>query len=119
MRFLTLSAALCFLAGSLAQSHDLLIGQAAYGDIVIYKSNECKYAFPLMVRTTDVEYPEPGHQNFAYIKSIFVKDNEEDDTGGYPMLKDGGVGQRFVKIKLKSQRGYGFNFTVTIYGRYS
>lgn len=119
MRFLLLLSVLCLLAASSAQSHDLIIGQAAYGDVVIFKAHECKYAFPLFVRTTDLEYPEPGQHNFAYIKAIYVKDNERDGSGGYPILKAGGVGQRFVKLKLKSQRGGGFNFTVTIYGRYS
>lgn len=100
------------------QSHDLNIGQATFGDVIIYKANEYKYGFPLIVRTSILEYPEPGQHNYAYIKAIYVKDNERDGSGGYPMVSSGGVGQRFVKLKLKSQRSYGFNFTVTIYGRY-
>lgn len=118
MQALTLFSVLCLLAVASCQSHDLVVGQATYGDVVIYKVNEYKYGFPLIVRKTILEYPEPGQANFAYIKAIFIKDNERDGTGGYPTIAAGGVGQRFVKIKLKSQRGYGFNFTVTLYGRF-
>lgn len=118
MRALTAISLLCLLAVSSSQSHDLILGQAAYGDVVIYRLNEYKYGFPFIVRKTEIEYPEPGQHNFAFIRAIFIKDNESDGTGGYPAVVAGGVGQRFVKIKLKSQRGSGFNFTVTIYGRY-
>lgn len=118
MRALSLISLLCVLAAASAQSHDLVLGAASYGDVVIYKVNEYKYGFPLIIRKTTLEFPEQGRTNFAIIKAIYVKDNEKDGTGGYPTIAAGGVGQRFVKIKLKSQRGSGFNFTVTVYGRY-
>ncbi|XP_026752404.1 probable salivary secreted peptide [Galleria mellonella] len=118
MRALTIFTLFCLIAAYSCQSHDLVLGQATYGDVIIYKVNEYKYGFPLFIRTSIIEYPEPGQHNFAYIKAIYVKDNERDGTGGYPTISAGGIGQRFVKIKLKSQRNYGFNFTVTIYGRY-
>ncbi|CAH2098170.1 unnamed protein product [Euphydryas editha] len=109
---------ICFIAASSCQSHDLAMGQATYGDVVLFKVNEYKYGFPLMVRTSIIEYPQPGQQNFAYIKAIFIKDHYIDGNGGYPTISAGGVGQRFAKIKLKSQRSHGFNFTITIYGRF-
>lgn len=118
MRAVTILSFLCVLALSAGQSHDLIMGQATYGDIVIYKVNEYKYGWPLIVRTSTIEFPEPGQQNFAYIKAIYVKDNFIDGNGGYPTILTGGVGQRFVTIKLKSQRHHGFNFTITIYGRF-
>lgn len=118
MRTLSLAVLLCLVASSYCQSHDLVIGQATYGDVIVFKYDEYKYAFPFIVRTSIIEYPEPGHSNYAIIKAIYIKDNDRDGSGGYPSISAGGVGQRFVKIKLKSQRGYGFNFTVSIYGRY-
>ncbi|XP_022115365.1 probable salivary secreted peptide [Pieris rapae] len=118
MRLLSLISLLCLAAAVSSQSHDLSLGQATYGDVIVYKLNEHKYGFPFMVRTSIIEYPEPGQHNFAYIKAIYIKDNERDGTGGYPTISAGGIGQRFVKIKLKSQRGSGMNFTITIYGRY-
>lgn len=119
MGVLTVLSILCLVAAAASQSHDLVAGQASYGDVVIYKVNEYKYGIPLIIRTSYIEYPEAGQHNFAYIKAIFVKDNYVDGNGGYPTISAGGVGQRFVKIKLKSQRSHGFNFTITIYGRYS
>ncbi|CAG9578641.1 unnamed protein product [Danaus chrysippus] len=118
MRVLTLLSLLCLIAAGYCQSHDLAVGQATYGDVIIYRVNEYKYGFPLVVRTSILEYPEPGQHNFAYIRAIYIKDHYNDGNGGYPTISAGGVGQRFVKIKLKSQRSHGFNFTVTIYGRY-
>ncbi|CAK1547760.1 unnamed protein product [Leptosia nina] len=118
MKFLHLVVVICLAAAVSSQSHDLIVGQATYGDVIVFKQNEYKYGFPFMVRTSIIEYPEPGQHNFAYIKAIYVKDNERDGSGGYPTISSGGVGQRFVKIKLKTQRGYGMNFTITIYGRY-
>ncbi|CAF4770059.1 unnamed protein product [Pieris macdunnoughi] len=118
MRLLSLISLLCLAAAVSSQSHDLSLGQATYGDVIVYKLNEYKYGFPFMVRSSIIEYPEPGQHNFAYIKAIYIKDNERDGTGGYPTISAGGIGQRFVKIKLKSQRGSGMNFTITIYGRY-
>lgn len=108
----------CLIAGVLSQSHDLSLGTNSYGDIIIYKKNEWRNAFPLMVRTSMLDYPEEGLNNFATIKAIFIQDHDKDGSGGYPTIEAGGVGQKFVRIKLKSQRGYGFNFTITIYGRY-
>lgn len=118
MRTSSIAILLCIVAAASCQSHDLVIGQATYGDVIIYKADEVKYGFPFIVRSSIIEYPEPGQNNYAYIKAIYIKDNERDGSGGYPSISAGGVGQRFVKIKLKSQRGNGLNFTVSIYGRF-
>lgn len=117
MRAITIATLLCVFATAFGQ-HDLYLGQVTYGDIVLYRVNEYKYGFPFFVRESTIEYPIQGQVNNAVIRAIFIKDNYSDGNGGYPTLKSGGVGQRFVKIKLKSQRGSGFNFTITIYGRY-
>ncbi|KAI5644687.1 transcription activator MBF2 domain-containing protein [Phthorimaea operculella] len=118
MRAITLLTFFCILAAASSQSHNFYIGTASYGDVVLYKSVEVKYAFPFFVRTTDVKFPEPGKSSYAIITAIYVHDNYNDGSGGYATIRAGGVGQRFVNVHLKSQRGGGFNFTVTIYGRY-
>lgn len=118
MRAITIFPIFCFIATYSCQSHDLVIGQPTYGDIVIYKANEYKYGIPLTVRKSVIEYPEAGQNNFAYIRAINIKDHYRDGNGGYPIISAGGIGQKFVRIKLKSQRGSGFNFTITLYGRY-
>lgn len=100
------------------QSHDLIVGQVTYGDVVLHKENIHKYGFPFIIRTSVVEYPLPGMHNFAQIRAVYAKDHYIDGSGGYPTISAGGINQKFVKLKLKSQRHHGFNFTVTIYGRY-
>lgn len=117
MRAITIATLLCVFAAAYGQ-HDLFLGQVTYGDIVLYRVNEYKYGFPFIVRESNIEYPLPGQVNNAVIRAIYIKDNDRDGNGGYPTVKTGGVGQRFAKIKLKSQRGSGFNFTIIIYGRF-
>lgn len=118
MRAYTVISLFCLLAAASCQSHDLFLGQLSYGDLLVYKINEYKYGFPFIVRTSDIEFPEPGQRSIAYISAVYIKDHYTDGNGGYPIVKSGGVGQKFLKLKLKSQRGHGFNFTVSIYGRY-
>lgn len=118
MKTLCVAILLSLAALASCQSHDLALGQATYGDVIIYKADEIKYAFPMFTRTTVIHYPEPGQSNYAVIRAIYIKDNYRDGSGGYATIGAGGVGQKFVKIKLKSQRGGGLNFTTTIYGRY-
>nr|QTY40867.1 venom polypeptide precursor [Doratifera vulnerans] len=117
MRAVTIILLLSLCSVSYSQSHDLVLGRALPGDLILYKVNEWKYGFPLLVRTSVIEYPELGQSNFAIITAIVIIDNNYDGHGGYPVVEAGGVGQDFVKIKLESERSYGFNFTITIYGR--
>lgn len=117
MRGITVITLFCVFAAAFGQ-HDLYLGQVTYGDLVLYRVNEYKYGFPFFVRESNIEYPLPGQVNNAVIRAIFIKDHDSDGSGGYPTVKSGGIGQRFARIKLKSQRGSGFNFTITIYGRY-
>lgn len=63
-----------------------------------------------------IRYPSYGYSN-ATIKYVSVNDLKTDGTGGYPYLKQGGVGYRNVTIYLKSQRNHGLHFNVTIYGK--
>lgn len=106
----------CFL-GANAQTYDLILGTPTERDVPIYKSREVKYGIPYLERSTVIEFPPPGQQNFAYIRAIVIKDKDRH-AGGYPRIVAGGLGQKYVKIELKSKRDFGFNFMVTIYGRY-
>ncbi|KAJ8708650.1 hypothetical protein PYW08_010032 [Mythimna loreyi] len=119
MRTSSIAIFLCIVAAAACQSHDLVVGQQSYGDVIVYKTDEVKYAFPLFIRTSNIEYPPNGQtNNHVVITAIYIKDNKRDGSGGYPTIKAGGVGQNFVRIKLETQRGEGMNFTITIYGRY-
>ncbi|CAH2098169.1 unnamed protein product [Euphydryas editha] len=118
MRALTLSFFLCFIYA--CQSDDLTIGQASYGDVILFQHYEHKYGFPFIVRTTTIDYPETqkGYtMNMAVITGIFIKDLNRIGEKGYATITAGGVGRRFVEIELKSQRFEGLMFNVTIYGK--
>lgn len=118
MRAITLVTLLCASAVAFGVAHDLTLGQVTYGDVLLYSHNKYKYGFPLFVRDSIVDYPPEGHESRAVIRAIIIKDHEKPGEGGYATVKAGGVGQRFVSLKLKSQRGNGFNFTIKIYGRF-
>lgn len=44
-----------------------------------------------------------------------IKDNATDGTGGFAMIKAGGINYRFVVIYFKSQTGSDIRFSVEIY----
>ena len=51
------------------------------------------------------------------ITAVLVEDLLDDDTGGYPQLVSGGVGEQHVSIKITSQQGCGFHFEFSVYGK--
>nr|QTY40869.1 venom polypeptide precursor [Doratifera vulnerans] len=99
------------------ESHDLILGKAMSGDTLLLTSTEKKIGFPLIKRTSEIVFPEPGKENFAHITAIVIKDKYTDGNGGLATILAGGLGKKFVKIKLATKRGHGFHFTVKIYGR--
>nr|QTY40870.1 venom polypeptide precursor [Doratifera vulnerans] len=118
MRALTVILLFSICSACHSQSHDVTLGRAQPGDVLLYKGEEWKYGFPLFIRTTLFEFPKPNTGNIAYISAIIIRDHYYDGTGGFASIKAGGVGQNFVKIELKSQRHHGFRFTISIYGQF-
>lgn len=45
-----------------------------------------------------------------------MKDNSKSGTGGFAMIKEGGINFRYVKIYFKSQTGGDIKFTIDIFG---
>lgn len=116
MRVITIITFLCVLVD--VYGHDLILGMVSRGDVILFRTNEYKHGFPFFVRESIVEYPPDGEEISAMITAILVKDNDGMDYGGYVKVNSGGIGQRFVSIELKSQRGNRLNFNITIYGKY-
>nr|QTY40868.1 venom polypeptide precursor [Doratifera vulnerans] len=108
----------CLCSVNYSMTHDLVVGRALPSDILLYKVNEWKRGFPLMVRSSTIKYPETKANNYVYISAIYVQDHYYYGHEGYPSIKSGGVGQSSVSIKLKTQRSHGMNFTIFIHGRY-
>lgn len=46
-----------------------------------------------------------------------MRDNATDGTGGFAMIKEGGINFKYVKIYFKSQTGHDIRFVVDIYAQ--
>uniref|UniRef100_U5EYF4 Putative salivary secreted peptide n=1 Tax=Corethrella appendiculata TaxID=1370023 RepID=U5EYF4_9DIPT len=69
-------------------------------------------------KSTELVFPPRGQRNWRNITAINVFDQYYPaGEGGYATLKAGGPRFNHTTIKLKSQRGKGYNFVIEIYGR--
>ncbi|CAK1547764.1 unnamed protein product [Leptosia nina] len=73
--------------------------------------NFAKSAIPLFKRSQEVYFDYPI--NDREIKGIAIIDL--DDGMAEPSITSGGLGFSFAKVKLKSERGSGYNFRIEIY----
>uniref|UniRef100_T1HA45 Uncharacterized protein n=1 Tax=Rhodnius prolixus TaxID=13249 RepID=T1HA45_RHOPR len=69
----------------------------------------------LWCTSREVKYPLRG-QDQLEITYIEIIDNYSNGYGGCPYIVEGGVGNNFVKIYIKSQFNRGFDFEINIYG---
>ncbi|KPJ03563.1 hypothetical protein RR46_01634 [Papilio xuthus] len=70
-------------------------------------------AIPFFKRVTEKVYEVPQVYGNEKIKGIVITDL--DNGLAQPSITLGGLGFKFVNIKLKSERGSGFNFLIEIY----
>lgn len=63
-----------------------------------------------------IRYPPIGGGN-EIITGVRIKDLDTYGQGGFAHINGGGIGSKFVEIKLYSPRNRGFKFQVNIYGR--
>lgn len=118
---ITLCIAVCnALNANLKQSrnHNIIMGSPKIEDYLLFKMDIFKVGIPMTRRKSVVEYPEPGIARYYVIMAIMVTDTMLNHTGGYATIAAGGVGQRFVKIKLSSKKESSFAFSIKIYGRH-
>lgn len=67
-----------------------------------------------------IEYPKdlPSGYNHHYtISALRIYNRFYDGNTATVNILDGGIGRQYVKIKLSSKFGKGFNYLVQIYGR--
>ncbi|XP_075231458.1 putative salivary secreted peptide [Lycorma delicatula] len=95
--------------------HDLIIGNLTSGDRLLYHSGVVAAGRPNKTFTYDLQFPAYGYNNLtiSYLKVIDLLGNGKN---GYPSLKAGGVGYNYTVVSFKSQKGFGLNFNVTIFG---
>lgn len=92
--------------------HNLLVGKAQPGDILLHEEQK-RPGYKMLGRVTHV-FQYSGNR---LITAVVAKDNWDDDTGGDPEIISGGPGQKHVKVKVTSQYMRGFNHTVYVYGK--
>uniref|UniRef100_A0A224Y006 Putative conserved secreted protein n=1 Tax=Panstrongylus lignarius TaxID=156445 RepID=A0A224Y006_9HEMI len=98
-------------------SHDLLIGYTQSGEQLLYSTREKMPKSGLKVKSHDVEWLANPHFVFERITRIEVLDQKHDGSGGCAFLAGGGLGQNYVKLHLKTQRGGSYDFLINIYGK--
>lgn len=92
-------------------------GKPQSGDRLLYREIVRKSASTMRKVTKDITWPAAGEMHNSIINYINATDQYVNGNGGYVTLYGGGVGQKFVTLHFKSQRGHGFNFILDIYGR--
>ncbi|XP_068624016.1 probable salivary secreted peptide [Battus philenor] len=99
---------LFYLATSVLGNGDLTAGYT-YGKQLIHHEIYTKKALPLQKRVEEVEIKAPENRT---IQGIIVKDMKGN---GESYIKRGGIGMNSVTLKLKSEKGHGFKFSVDVY----
>lgn len=87
-----------------------------YEHDLLYKVDIYKGGIPLVIRTSVLEYPEPRLFRYSLIMAMNIQNHLLHETPDCATIISGGVGHKFVRIKLRSQMGDGLNFTIKIYG---
>ncbi|CAB3226117.1 unnamed protein product [Arctia plantaginis] len=96
--------------------HDIEKRSYGYEHDLLYKVDIYKCGIPLVIRTTVLEYPEPRLFRYSLIMAVNIRNHLLNGTQDCATIVSGGVGNKFVRIKLRSQMGEGLNFTIKIYG---
>ena len=94
--------------------HTQEYGTRGSADVVLYEKHVRKYF--IMYKTLQYVFEYRGGSG-ANITSVEARDHWDDDTGGHAEVISGGVGYSYVKVKVTSLMGRGFEFTVTVCGR--
>lgn len=78
----------------------------------VYETTVSANSIPFFKREKFVNFEFPDQ--ISRIKGIAIKDL--DNGLAEPSITMGGLGFNFANLKLKSERGSGFNFLIEIYG---
>uniref|UniRef100_A0A224XNY0 Putative conserved secreted protein n=1 Tax=Panstrongylus lignarius TaxID=156445 RepID=A0A224XNY0_9HEMI len=98
-------------------THDLILGNRHNADRLLLSTREKMPESILRVKSRDFEWSAKHIYLRQGITRIEVLDQNHDGSGGCAFLTNGGVGQNYVKLHLKTQRGGSFDFFIIIYGK--
>lgn len=111
-----LKVILLICAVTIVDSRSILVGQTVKENNQLIKFVEetvSTNAIPFFKRVTEKVYEVPEVYGNEKIKGIVITDL--DNGLAQPSITLGGLGFKFVNIKIKSERGSGFNFVIEIY----
>lgn len=97
---------------STVHSKSVIIGQTSEQNGVkkVYQKSIEASPLPFLKRKLLITFEHPDGES---IKGISMKDL--DNGIAEPSITSGGLGYDFVNLKLKSERGHGYNFILEIY----
>lgn len=95
-----------------AGRHNLIVGKAQPGDILLYQEQK-RASFKMFDYATHV-FKYTGNE---VITCVVAYDHWGDDTGGEPEIISGGPGHKHVEVQVTSQFCRGFKFTIYVYGK--
>ncbi|KAI5713515.1 hypothetical protein M8J76_000775 [Diaphorina citri] len=98
-------------------NHNLVLGKKQERDELLLRYVCKKDGRWLRTATDEVTWPlygrKPTNHIIHYVEAL---DQEVGGRGGFASITRGGVSHKNVTVTLKSQRNYGLNFIVSIYG---
>lgn len=97
------------------QGDNLVLDVRYRWDYPLYTKEKVAVGVLLEKKHTEFIYYKPEGKT---ISGVLVRDNWNDNTGGYPILVGGGPNQSYVKVNITSQESRGFDFTFTVYGHW-
>uniref|UniRef100_A0A023FAP6 Putative salivary secreted protein n=1 Tax=Triatoma infestans TaxID=30076 RepID=A0A023FAP6_TRIIF len=99
-------------------NHTIIIGRRRYNDEILFQKTVTKTNWnPWGTVSEDVTYPVKQVPGRIIITEIDAIDLDGNDNGGYGYILKGGTDTDYVTIHFKSQKGRGYKFDLTIFGR--
>nr|XP_034828411.1 uncharacterized protein LOC117985746 [Maniola hyperantus] len=109
MRRITLFVLFLVLCAHLCEAKDLVVGSRV-NNLLISTEKVVYNKIPLIRRDKDYSYFD---QKERVIKGIIARDLSRTDAE--VTVTDGGVGETYVRLHLRSERGKGLNYLILIF----
>lgn len=114
-----LTIVLLAIAGIVIAKEDAhcFVGQKAQTDKLLWSGKVQEYAQLISRVEKKIEFPSIAHvEEGPIITFINVTNLYQIFEGGSCKIKKGGIGQKNVGLKFKSNRGFGLDYEIAIYG---
>jgi len=104
---------LLLVAVSVGQRHNYMPCQPRSGDTLL-RSESAARPYSFLGYASATVHINVGDNIISCVHAI---DQWDDDTGGYAVLEDGGIGYNHVEIRITSQFSRGLSFVINVYGQ--